>query len=83
MGLEEEKHAPDRQIIPMSLPLRSIVIVRIGLAIWMIALTLVWAVPSLSDGDRSWWRWVPIAGLTIGALGYAYVRRARGRETSF
>lgn len=81
MGLEEDKHAPDRQIIPMGLPLRSIVIVRIGLAIWMIAQILVWTVPSLSAGDRSWWRWVPIAGLTIGALGYTYLRQARGRKT--
>lgn len=77
MGLEEEKRAPERQIIPTILPLRSIVILRIGLAIWMIAQTLVWAVPALSAGDRSWWQWVPVAGLTIGALGYLYVRRDR------
>ncbi len=81
MGLEEEKHAPDRLIIPMILPLRSIVIVRVGLVLWIIAQTLMWTMPSLSAGDRSWWRWVPIAGLTIGALGYLYVVRTREHET--
>lgn len=78
MGVHEEKETPHRQITPMTMPLRSIVVVRISLAIWMIALISVWTVPALSAGDRSWWRWVPVAALVVGLLGHAYIMRGRG-----
>nr|WP_269812953.1 hypothetical protein [Ornithinimicrobium sediminis] len=35
-------------------------------------------VPELRTGERSWWVWVPVAGLAVGSLGYTYLRRGRG-----
>ena len=28
--------------------------------------------------ERSWWPWACVAGMTLGAVGYLYVRRGRG-----
>ncbi len=76
MGAEQEK-----QIIPMTVPIASLVVVRIGLAIWAIALIVVWTVPALSAGDQWWWRWVPVAALAVGLLGHTYVMRGRGNAS--
>lgn len=78
MGEQEPDRTPDRQIIPIVLPVRSLLVIRIGLAMWCIALVVLWTVPSLSEGERSWWPWVPVAALVVGALGHTYVVRGRG-----
>ncbi|MGB3827986.1 MAG: DUF2530 domain-containing protein [Ornithinimicrobium sp.] len=78
MGEQEPDRTPDRQIIPIVLPVRSLLVIRIGLAMWFIALVVLWTVPSLSEGERSWWPWVPVAALVVGALGHTYVVRGRG-----
>ncbi|MGB3686355.1 MAG: DUF2530 domain-containing protein [Ornithinimicrobium sp.] len=70
--------APEHEIVPITLPIRSLLIVRIGLGLWVIALVAVWTIPALSAGDRDWWRWVPVAALVIGLLGHTYVLRGRG-----
>lgn len=49
-----------------------------GLVLWAVALVLTLAVPSLHTGDRDWWPWCCVAGLALGSLGYAYMRRGRG-----
>ncbi len=77
-GYEPAGHEQERAITAMTVPIASLVVVRIGLAIWVIALILVWTVPVLSAGDRSWWRWVPVAALVVGLLGHTYVTRGRG-----
>jgi hypothetical protein len=41
---------------------------------WVVALV----VPSLHEGDRDWWPWVPVAGIVLGLIGFSYVRRGRG-----
>lgn len=58
--------------------LRTIRVVRWGLALWLVALLVLLAFPSLREGDRDWWLWVPVAGLALGAAGYLYLRRGRG-----
>lgn len=45
---------------------------------WVVALVVILAVPSLHEGERDWWPWVPVAGIVLGLLGFAYVRRGRG-----
>jgi hypothetical protein len=49
-----------------------------GLALWAVALVVTLAVPALHTGDRDWWPWCCVAGLALGSLGYAYMRRGRG-----
>ena len=53
-------------------------IVLAGLACWAVALVVVLAVPALHTGERDWWPWTCVAGLVLGLLGLAYVRRGRG-----
>jgi Protein of unknown function (DUF2530) len=48
------------------------------MALWAVALVVTLLVPSLHDGDRSWWPWCCVAGLGLGLIGYAYLRRGRG-----
>ena len=45
---------------------------------WVLALVVFLAVPSLHQGERDWWPWVPVTGLALGLFGYLYVRRGRG-----
>jgi hypothetical protein len=45
---------------------------------WVLALGVILAVPSLHQGERDWWPWVPVGGLALGLIGYLYVRRGRG-----
>jgi hypothetical protein len=49
-----------------------------GIAIWCVALIVTLAVPDLHSGPRDWWPWACVAGIVLGLLGYAYVRRGRG-----
>ncbi|MFV0462430.1 MAG: DUF2530 domain-containing protein [Nostocoides sp.] len=60
------------------LPVSSTGIIRIGIALWAVALALTLALPSLHVGDRSWWPWTCVSGIILGVVGYAYVRRGRG-----
>jgi hypothetical protein len=53
-------------------------IIEIGLAIWALALLATLLVPTLHEGDRSWWPWACVAGLVLGTVGLLYVRRGRG-----
>jgi hypothetical protein len=60
------------------LPVPMALVLEIGLALWVVALALTLLIPALHEGDRSWWPWCCVAGLGLGLLGYAYVRRGRG-----
>lgn len=53
-------------------------VIEIGIALWAVALVAVLAIPALREGERDWWVWVPVAGLLLGVLGWAYVRRGHG-----
>lgn len=45
---------------------------------WVLALVATLAVPALHEDDRYWWPWCCVAGITLGMLGYLYVRRGKG-----
>jgi hypothetical protein len=65
-------------VVPRPVAVRTLTILRVGLALWAVALVAVLAVPSLREGGRDWWVWVPVAGLVLGALGHIYLSRGRG-----
>jgi len=71
----------DRSVTPLQVRIPTLVIVRVALAIWMVALVVLWTVPALSTGERSWWPWVPVAGLAVGLFGHVYVARGRGHAS--
>lgn len=60
------------------MPVDTLRVIEIGLAVWAVILVIIVAVPALHEGDRGWWPWVPVAGLVLGALGWLYMRRGRG-----
>lgn len=61
---------------------RTAVLVRWGMLAWLVVLAVLLLVPPLRAGDRSWWVWVPVAGIVGGAAGLAYLRRGRGNARS-
>lgn len=69
-----------RQWRPGPEPLRwpATQVLRPLVALWAAALLITLVVPALHTDERSWWPWCCVAGLTLGALGYVYVRRGRG-----
>lgn len=69
---------PDAEVHPPTVPLRTIAVVAWGTVLWAVALVIVLLVPDLHSGNRSWWPWVPVAGIGLGALAYVYLRRGRG-----
>lgn len=54
----------------------------LGIVGWAIALAVILLVPSLHEGERDWWPWVPVYGVVLGLLGYVYVRRGRGNASA-
>jgi fatty acid desaturase len=58
--------------------LRTIVLVRWGVLIWLVALVVVLVVPALRSEGREWWLWVPAAGAALGVVGHVYLARGRG-----
>ena len=60
------------------LPVRTATVIKVGVVVWAIALVVTLAVPALHEGDRSWWPWTCVAGMTLGVIGDLYVRRGRG-----
>lgn len=75
--MRDAAEAPN-EVVPKPVSVRTITILRLGLVVWAAALLVVLAVPSLREGDRHWWVWVPVAGLVLGALGHVYLSRGRG-----
>lgn len=65
-------------IRPPEVTLRTITLVRWGIVAWLVVLVVVLVVPALRTGERAWWVWVPVAGILLGSLGYAYLRRGKG-----
>ena len=60
----------------VDVPTRTIVAVGTGL--WAVALVLTLLVPSLHEGERSWWPWTCVTGIALGAFAWWYVGRGRG-----
>lgn len=70
----------ENTVLPKPEPLHTDTprIILIGTAIWALALVVVLLVPTLHSGSRHWWSWTCLAGVVLGLLGFAYVRRGRG-----
>ncbi|MEI2776689.1 MAG: DUF2530 domain-containing protein [Tetrasphaera sp.] len=69
-------------VAPEPLRVRNSSIVLAGMAVWALALAVILLVPRLHAGERSWWPWACVTGLTLGAIGYVYVRRGRGNAAA-
>jgi hypothetical protein len=63
---------------PEPLGVDSARVLKVGIALWMVALLVSLLVPGLHEGDRRWWPWACAAGIGIGVLALVYVRRGRG-----
>lgn len=68
---------PPLEPLPVPMPR----IIEVGLGLWLVALVVILLVPALHEGSRSWWPWGAVAGLALGLIGYAYVRRGRGNAS--
>ena len=84
-----ESHGPDAgasgvaggpdtapELLPLAVSTARVVVW--GELAWVVALVVILAVPSLHQGQRDWWPWVPVAGIVLGLIGFSYVRRGRG-----
>ena len=67
---------PGDELKPLAVS--TVRVIMWGQLVWALALAVVLAVPSLHEGERDWWPWVPVTGLVLGLIGYLYVRRGRG-----
>ena len=67
---------PGQELKPLAVS--SARVVLWGSLGWVLALAVILAVPSLHEGERDWWPWVPVAGIVLGLIGFTYVRRGRG-----
>ncbi|WP_404391743.1 DUF2530 domain-containing protein [Humibacillus xanthopallidus] len=67
---------PIERIRPLHVPMLRVV--EVGLTCWLVALIVILVVPALHEGDRGWWPWACVAGIALGSVGWAYLRRGRG-----
>jgi hypothetical protein len=67
---------PIDRIRPLHVPMLRVV--EVGIACWLVALAVTLVVPSLHEGTRDWWPWACVAGIVLGGMGWAYLRRGRG-----
>lgn len=75
---DDGDRADVQAVRPPEVTLRTITLVRWGILAWAVALVVVLLTPAVRTGERDWWVWVPVAGVVLGALGYAYLRRGKG-----
>ncbi|MCK0113657.1 class II D-tagatose-bisphosphate aldolase, non-catalytic subunit [Ornithinimicrobium sp. F0845] len=77
-GAASSGHPLEGTVEAPEVTLRTIRVVRWGIALWVLALVAVLALPSLREGERDWWVWVPVAGIVLGGIGHVYLARGRG-----
>lgn len=67
-------------VIPKPQPLHidTPKVILAGVALWAVALAVTLLVPGWHSGSRAWWPWTCVAGIVLGFVGWAYVRRGRG-----
>lgn len=68
--------AAPAELAPLAVP--TLTVIRVGAAVWALALVATFVVPAWHTGERSWWPWTCIVGLALAAFGEFYVRRGRG-----
>jgi hypothetical protein len=57
-------------------------LLKIGIAIWGVALVVSLLVPALHQVERHWWPWACVAGMAGGGIALLYVRRGRGNAAA-
>jgi membrane protease YdiL (CAAX protease family) len=72
----------DHPIHPEPLKINTLRVLEIGMAIWVVVLVALVAVPSWHSGQRDWWPWVAVAAIGGGAAGWFYIRRGRGNAAA-
>lgn len=77
---QADVRAPRRTVDPIKVDMQKVTLV--GTALWTIALVVLLAVPSLRSGERSWWPWAAVAGVVLGLVGWAYLRRGKGNASA-
>ena len=60
------------------LPVATVTVVRVGTAVWTLALLVTLLVPALRTGERHWWPWACVTGIVLGVVGLVMLRRGRG-----
>ena len=78
-GAQARSEGPAEELQPLAVSTARVVVW--GELAWVLALIVILAVPSLHEGERDWWPWVPVAGIVLGLIGFSYVRRGRGNAT--
>ena len=73
-----QSSTPGPRPVPQPLRVDTGRVLLVGIALWLVALAVTLLVPSLHEGERSWWPWVCIAAVVGGLLALTYVRRGRG-----
>ena len=76
----EPRPVEPRPVEPLTVDVPRVVLA--GTVLWAIALVVTLLVPALHTGRRDWWPWACVAGVVIGALGLAYLRRGRGNAAA-
>ena len=73
-----QSSTPGPRSVPQPLRVDTGRVLLVGIALWLVALAVTLLVPSLHEGERSWWPWVCVAAAVGGLLALTYVRRGRG-----
>ena len=73
-----QSSTPGPRPVPQPLRVDTGRVLLVGIALWLVALAVTLLVPSLHEGERSWWPWVCVAAVVGGLLALTYVRRGRG-----
>lgn len=76
---EEPAEASADDLLPVKVDVLHVV--EIGVALWALALVLTLVIPPLHRDGRDWWPWACVAGVGLGALGWAFVKRGRGNAS--
>ena len=64
------------QVTPLDLD--AVKTVRVGTALWVIALLVMLPFTErLTDSDRGWWLWTCVAGIAIGVMGIGFTTGRR------
>ncbi len=67
---------------PQPLAVDTTLLLRVGIALWVVALVLSLLVPALHEAERHWWPWACVVGIVGGLLALPYVRRGRGNAAA-
>lgn len=64
----------ERKPDPQPVKTNAMLAVRVGIAIWLVALIALIAVPSLLPENKSWWLGTCVVGMALGVFALFKVR---------